>query len=423
MKTLYFLSIIILFSSCSHKENTQIVQQNEIEKYLNLAPNQQKIDECSEEITFWENKYLKATNQHTYLIKMAGQHEILFELTENVDHLNTAITLYDSAANAAKRTSASILRALARNYISAHKFKEAKQAIDDAYALGEGKVNSEKMMFDISMEIGDYSRANQSLEILSANQDFDYLIREAKFLDHEGKLDQAIFSMEKALLASKNSGNESQILWTVTNLADFYGHAGDIEKSYEGFKEALSIDPSNSYALKGIANIAYSNDKNFDLAKLIIEKLNNRISKPEYQLLLADIAQLQNDKLSQTTHINNYKTMVADAKYGNMYNKYSILLNPKQNLEKALFEVNTRPTAETYTWLAWVYHNIDDNKKAQEVFESKVSNKTFEPESLYYLANFYKSIGSTKNLAELKDELSAAKYELGPVKSLIIDKL
>ena len=55
--------------------------------------------------------------------------------------------------------------------------------------------------------------------------------------------------------------------------------SGEIEKSYQHFKKTLELAPANWYALKGIAWIAYANDKNITLSERLIQTIKTKPSK------------------------------------------------------------------------------------------------------------------------------------------------
>ena len=94
---------------------------------------------------------------------------------------------------------AGIHRSIAKNYISQHRFKEALSHLEKANALGENKKGTQKMLFDVYMELGNYDLAEGMLTEIKDFKDFDYLIRLAKWNDHKGDLDTAIDLMEKAM--------------------------------------------------------------------------------------------------------------------------------------------------------------------------------------------------------------------------------
>ncbi len=46
--------------------------------------------------------------------------------------------------------------------------------------------------------------------------------------------------------------------------------------------------------------------------------------------------------------------------------------------------------------------------------EQHIINKTYEPATLYHVAEIYKAAGKTEDVKPLKKELLASLYELGP---------
>ena len=91
--------------------------------------------------------------------------------------------------------------------------------------------------------------------------DYNYLIRAAKWNDYKGDLADTIRLMEEAKILADESGGNLIQLWTNSNIADYYGHDGQIKKSYNHYLKTLEQDPNDSYALKGIAWIVYSNEE------------------------------------------------------------------------------------------------------------------------------------------------------------------
>ncbi len=273
------------------------------------------------------------------------------------------------------------------------------------------------MLFDVHLELGNPEIAKSYLDKISEKKDFDYKIRQAKWMDHEGNLDEAIVQMESALAEAKEKKNQGLILWSATNLGDFYGHAGRISDSYQQFLDALAIDPNNAYALKGIAWIAFSNDKNTKEAKRILEALDQRRDVPDYNLLLAEIAEFENETDEQKKYTDQFLAKAKNPQYGDMYNTYLAELeeNPEAILAIAETEISNRPTPQSYALQAWGYYKNKDFKKALTVIEEKVKDKTFEPAAQYKMAVIYKANDNKERTQALKAELGGSLYELGPV--------
>jgi tetratricopeptide (TPR) repeat protein len=137
-------------------------------------------------------------------------------------------------------------------------------------------------------------------------------------------------------------------------------------------------------------------------------------------LLLADIADTEQDSVSKEQFLVSFDKRVANYLYGNMYNKYLFNLHAEewQNktiaLEIAQKEVELRPTSEAFSWLAWAYLINNQKEKALETVKFHVEKKSYEPESLYLLGKIYFATGNT---AKAKHYLTLAKesaFELGP---------
>jgi tetratricopeptide (TPR) repeat protein len=312
------------------------------------------------------------------------------------------------------------VRSLARNYISQHRFKEALVLANKALTIGEGRKETQKLLFDVQMELGNYAQAVKNLNAIRNMNDFDYLIRLAKWNDHKGDLKTAITFMEKARDIAEKEGNKTLKIWSYSNLGDFYGHAGSIQESYDSFLKTLALDPNYSYALKGIAWIVFSKERNTIEANRIIDAIAKTHNTPDFYLLKSQIAQFDGDKNQEIKNKNAYFSMMKKNNYGAMYNKYNTLIyaDDKQTAQKALaiakIEVNHRPTPDSYDLLAWSYLNLGQNKKALEIAQNHVIGKSFEPKVQYHLAMIYKSNNLIDKTKPIKQELLSSLYELGP---------
>ena len=422
MKTIQKLSALLLASflmlSCNQKSNT-ITSQKDYDKYLEIKDNKSR-DFVQGEIDFWEKKFNAAPNQILYLSLLASNYSKLFENTGNVKYLYKAEELLLESNETYKYSIVATIRSLARNYISQHRFKEALVLANKALANGEGMKETQKLLFDINMELGNYSQAEENLTAINDSSDFDYLIRVSKWNDHLGDLNTAISLMEKAKDIAILNNNKYLQIWTYSNLGDLNGHAGNIQKSYDYYLKTLELEPNNSYALKGIAWIAFSHERNTVEAKRIIDKISKRHHTPDFYLLKAQIAEFENNTDAKNKNLTAYFQMLDSINYGAMYNKYNALIfaddkkTASRALEIAKIEVAHRPTPDSYDLLAWSYYNLGDAKKALEIAEKHVVGKSFEPKLNYHLATIYKANNKSAKIAPIKEELLNSIYELGP---------
>ncbi|WP_413998546.1 tetratricopeptide repeat protein [Flavobacterium sp. W1B] len=417
--TITLLGFTILFIFGCETKPDEVTKTSDYNKYLNVKDNK-SMTFANNEIDFWQKKFDAAPNQISYLSFIAANYATLFEYTGNIKYLYKTESLLTQSNAAYNYSKTSTIRSLARNYITQHRFKEALELANKALAIGEGKKETQKLLFDVQMELGNYPEAIKNLNAFQNMKDYDYLIRLAKWNDHKGDLKTAIGLMEKARDIAENEGNKVLKIWSYSNLGDYYGHAGRIQESYDSYLKTLAIDPNYSYALKGIAWIVFSHERNTAEAKRIVETIELTHNTPDFYLLKSQIAQFEGNKAKETENRNAYFAMLEANNYGAMYNKYNVLIyaDAKETASKALeiakTEVDHRPTPDSYDLLAWSYLNMGENKKALEIAQKHVVGKSFEPKVQYHLAMIYKSNNLKQKTKPIKEELLSSIYELGP---------
>ncbi|WP_347174015.1 tetratricopeptide repeat protein [Polaribacter uvawellassae] len=419
-QTIFLALFTFVLLSCSTKNNTTITHKSDYDTYLNLSENTSKTT-AQKELTFWQEKLKKQPSQYPYLGKIASANTMLFSSDGNIEYLVNAEKKLVELNSKTNYTNSGSLRALARNYISQHKFKEALELVKKAETLGDNLKATQKMLFDIHLELGNYTEAESYLTEIKSFSDFDYLIRDSKWNDHIGDLDSAIHFMEKATEIAESSNNTNLKIWSYTNLADYYGHNNEIKKAYTFYLKSLKLDANNSYAKKGIAWIVYSHEKNPEEALRILNSISKENASPDYYLLKAEIAEFKNNLTSKNENLDLYLLAVNNDFYGDMYNQYNAKLFLEEFDKKAEAmaiiqkEIENRPTPQSYDLLAWYYFQTKEYTKALELMNSYVVGKTFEPEAQYHLAEIYKVNGFTKKALKIKKELLESAFELGPL--------
>ena len=423
MKTIHIIKIILIgvfVSSCTSKVDSKITSNKEYDKYLNLSENASKI-KAEKELNFWQNKLQKQPSQYPYLGKIAAANTMLFSSEGNIEYLINAEKKLLELNRKTNFENSTSLRSLARNYISQHRFKEALVLVKKAEVFGDHLKATQKMIFDVHLELGNYKEAESYLSKIKSFSDFDYLIRASKWNDHVGDLDAAISFMEKATKIAESANNKTLKIWSYTNLADYYGHNNQVKKSYAFYLKALKLDANNTYAKKGIAWIVYSYEKNPDEALRILSTISKENLSPDYFLLMAEIAEFKNNLTIKNKNLDLYLLVVKNKFYGDMYNQHNAMLFLEEfDKEKAALkiihkEIENRPTPQSYDLLAWYYYHKKEYKKALEVMKSYVVGKTFEPEAHYHLAEIYKANGFKKRALKIKNELLESAFELGPL--------
>jgi tetratricopeptide (TPR) repeat protein len=430
MKISNLLKIIVFtlsISSCNN-EKSKITNASDYNAYLNISENKNKLL-AENEIDFWQKKYDTAPNQTSYLSQIAGYYTSLFESTFEVNDLYKAEKLLLEVNSKLNYTEVGPIRSLAKNYITQHRFREALILANKALKIGDGFKETQKLLFDVNMELGNYSDAKKNLSHIYKTEDFDYLIRMAKWNDHIGDLNTAISLMEKATSKAELNENKHLKIWAYSNLGDMYGHAGKISDSYNFYLKTLKEDENNYYALKGIAWITFSHEKNTIEANRIIDIIAKKHNSPDFKLFKAEMAEFNKNEKEKNKNIQDYFNLLKDRNYGVMYNKYNAILfadNKKdavKALEIAYQEIKNRPTPESYDLLAWANFNLGNTKKALDICEKHIINKSFEPEINYHLAEIYKANKMNDKIKPIKEDLLSSIYELGPNMKEKIEKL
>ena len=306
MKISNLLKIILFtisISSCTN-EKSKITNASDYNTYLNI-PENKNIQLTNTEIDFWQKKYDVAPNQTSYLSQLAGYYTSLFDATFEVNHLYKAEELLLKVNSDLKFSEVGPIRALAKNYITQHRFKEAFVLANKALKIGEGFKETQKLLFDVNMELGNYAEAKKNLSKIYNTEDFDYLIRMAKWNDHIGDLPTAITLMEKATSKAELNENKTLKIWSYSNLGDMYGHAGRISDSYAFYLKTLKEDENNYYALKGIAWIAFSHEKNTKEANRIIDIIAKKHNSPDFKLFKAEMAEFNKNEQEKNKYIHH----------------------------------------------------------------------------------------------------------------------
>lgn len=423
------LAILICWCATGCQTDKRVTKPQDYAIYLQGGQSQ-KLQYLEGEIRFWANRLQQSPGDLTSEIKLAGLYSQRYAYSGNIGDVQRSDSLYQKANLLQGKFGSSLYRALAGNCVTQHQFKQAQLYLDTALAMGDDKRLSIQQQFDVALELGDRSYAKTLLGQLGNEKEPAYLFRSAKYKDHVlGDLDGAINDMEKALAIIESEQNEAMICWAKANLGDMYSHANQFEKAYACYKAVLQKDNHYYHALKGIAWLAFSHDKDAAAATNILQYLQKQHPVPDYELMLAEIAAYQNDGQAEQQHTKKFLAEVRQPQYGGMYNKYIFnLLCEEPNagqaaLQLAQTEVNNRPTAESYYLLSKAYYKNGQTDLAMQTARQYVENKCFEPEVLYHLGLLYQKTGNRAKGRTYLQEAAGSSVELGPVQAKQIKDL
>jgi tetratricopeptide (TPR) repeat protein len=428
MKLLTAGVIFLFFYGCKNDSAfITITNPQDYNSYLvtSLTPT---LHETMAEKQFWSNRLDTDTSGIGDIRPLAGAYERLFNETGNMLYLKNAEHLLKKGVQiAAINYKDGFERGLAHNYISQHRFKEAKELLKTSFTGVSSKRQTKLMLFDVAMELGDYEMAYQYLTELKDMSDYNYLIRISKWSDHIGDLENAIHFMEMAKEKAETRNSKPLKIWTYSNLGDYYGHAGRIQDAYIHYLKTLELQPDNAYVKKGIAWITYAAEGNSDEALRIIDSIMKVHHLPDYHLLKSEIYAFKDDTDKANRESDQFIKAIEEGNYGGMYNTYLIDLYAETNPTKALAiaetELLNRSTPETYQLLAYAQLRNGLKEIALQTIESFVIGKTYEPKALFHCALIYEANGKSEEVKALKKELQKASFELGPRLSRVISSL
>jgi tetratricopeptide (TPR) repeat protein len=427
MKIFYCVSAFILLSLLSCNQKKAITNKKDYAAFLNRKVVGNKEATLTKEIDFWNKRLLADTSSYVSKLELAKLYAQVYAVNGNIVSLNKSDSLLHASSAKINHSVPEILYSLAQSSIGQHQFKRAGHFVEKATALQADKFTLALLSFDVNMELGNFSKAGETLKQIQNSSSFDYLIRKAKWDDHNGNLPAAIKNMETAFEKVKDK-NTSLFTWTLSNLGDMYGHAGKLKEAYQCYLQVLAKDSANLYCLKGIARIAWLQDNNTAAAKQIIHYILSQNNMPDLYLLLSEIAYAENNKAEGDKAILTFLSTVSSPTYGNMYNKYLISLYAEQKntigqaVQLAKKEVQERPTPETYSWLGYAYLKNGNQQAALACVQRYVYNQTFEPEAQLYAAFVFNANGKKEIAKKLLLECKASSFELGPVAMQEVDK-
>lgn len=437
-KILHFPALVFLFclmTSClsTSDDRNPIVNSAELialsNKAAALSARQDDKVQVEREVEFWKEKIAEEPDGYLYMKKLGELHAKLFDITGSVNHLHRSDHyLQEVLSRTSGKYTTSVHLALSANAIKKHQFAVALDHCRLAIEKSPGHYGAVLMSFDAEMELGNFPIAKYIIHHYADHQSFDYLVRYARWLDHSDNLKQAITAMERAV-SLVDQKNKKNMIWALSNLADMYGHNGQIRESRDAYLDVLRMDPVNQHALKGLSWMAYAYDDDAVTAITALEQAIQIKQAPELSLTLAEmhhfLGNFNEKKLHQQQFIDIVKSQNTVEMYaGYMVEVYLDVGNTEAALRVAKKEYQNRPTPEMASLVAWAHFNNGDSEEAVALIEEAVLNKSSAPIVAFRCGTILNHTGSRQHAKKLLAAALGASYELGPlVRKEIIDLL
>lgn len=429
MKQVIITTVISILMLAACRNTNSVTQPKQYEAWLQETGKPIGLQRIDTEIQFWSNRLAKNPGDLSSQIKLAGLYSNRYSCSGSIEELQKSDSFYKVANQLQSKFGSGLYRSLAANCVTQHQFIAAKAYLDTALMMGDDKRLAALQAFDVALELGNTLYATALLKQLATRKDVDYLIRLAKYEDHvKGDLPAAIATMEAAL-EKIDTANNAMYCWAASNLADMYSHDNRFHDAYFLYQQVLTINKHYYHALKGIAWLAFSVDKDAENAKKIFTYLQLQHTVPDYDLLLAQVLRYQKDEAAANNRMNKFLAETAKPQYGGMYNKYrfylysDVLNNNTAAMQIAQTEVSNRPTPESYNFLCWAYYKAGNITEALKVAQRYVEDKCFEPDALYHLGALYYASGNTVKAKNYLQQAAESAAELGPENAAAIYQL
>jgi len=419
MKYLTLIGLVMICISCTQKPSERISHPQDLAQFITAPKPEPILAALDSEIVFWENKLKAQPAGFLYQQKLGAALAAQFENTGDINYIHQSNAyLKNATSRTSGQSKASTLLSLSSNAVKLHRFKDALDYAFEASNHTSEDFGPKMMQYDALMEVGRYDEAIYTLRSTRRQESFAYQVRYAKYQDHIGQLDSAIYYMESALEKVKPTDMENW-LWTKASLGDYYGHSGDVKKSYDTFLEVLNKDPKYRHALQGIAWIAYSYDRDPTMALQIYEYLNDLSDMPDQLLAMAEVYDFMNNDKETERLTAEFVARAEDPKFGDMYSMYLIDYYVDKDISKAITlankEVANRPTPQSYAALAWSLYHDGQVDESLNLIEKYVTSKTHEPELVRKSAVIAAAAGDEQLASQLLEDIADARFELGPL--------
>jgi hypothetical protein len=414
---LFFIGISLVCASCNNNKKN-IVDSLYIDSLLNKYSIPVTIRENEEALQFWKNKINPMqpgiVSESQYASRLVGRYYLTGAI-QDIISADSVLHIIDSIYD---HKEAGAILSMAHNAQMQHRFQQADSLTYEALKLGLKPYDEAAAIFDISFELGRYKLAETNLAKMKDPSDYGYNFRKAKLEHYNGNIDSAIAAMKKSIDLSENNLHLKQA--AISNTGDLFLHAAQLQKAYDYYIQSLSFSSSDLHSLMGIGWIALVHDHNDQLAEKIFLLAKDKTQLPDPLLKLEQVAEYRMDTLNEKKYATAFEAVVTQPAYGNMYNKYLLMLysgilnNPAKALNIAMAEIKNRPTPQSYAWYVWALFKNNRLPEAEKFYKQFVSGKPLEGLELFYMGKYMSAINKKYNADQFFRLAEKNKYDLSP---------
>jgi len=367
------------------------------------------------DLEFWQNRVQRGPENFVNLSKYASALTSRFHMYGDISDLMLADSIMQKITS--QYNEPWMLLSLAGYKMMQHRFEEAKDYVDTVVEMKAEKYAAQMMLFDADFELGDEYHSDYILKRNYSPSDYAYNFRLSKFDHYKGAIDSAIAHMMKA--ASLATASPYLKTAALSNAADLCIHNGEMKKAAALYERCIRFNSCDFHSIIGLGWIALVHDRNDSLAQKVFAFTAKNLKSPDPLLKLSQSYELS-DTATSKKYAQDFVTQASKPVYGNMYNKYlilvytSVLNNPEKALVIAQKEMTNRRTPQTASWLAWCLFLNNRQHEAYKIYRQFVSGRPLEALELYWVGKMMKGQGKGYNAKQFFKAAEKNKYDFSP---------
>ena len=182
--------------------------------------------------------------------------------------------------------------------LARHRFQDARSLATEVLRQRPGALDGRIALFDADVELGNYDRAFDQIDsLVEERPNVATLSRLSYRRQLTGDLLGAEITMRQAVSAAPAESIDRAI--ALAYLGDVLLESGRLAAAGRTYEQSLRIEPTNGTAMLGSARVAMARD-DARAARIILERLVERIPLPAALGLQADLARASGDQKTAT---------------------------------------------------------------------------------------------------------------------------
>lgn len=340
---------------------------------------------------------------------------------EDLDRAETTLATLASQ----KEANASILSTEASIKMARHDFPgalEAARGAIEAAGVSGRDLGLYMRLFDALLAVGDYEEAAGLMDLHFDREKMAYVLRKVRLDDRMGRTEQALAGMEQALaMAEAYAEPRAFRAWAHTEVGHFNHHTGNPRAAVGHYVAALDLTPGAPAPLAALGWLAFTVDRNPDLARQLIGYAVDNGGELDLYQRLREISLWEGDHQSAENYAREFehRARVDDPEL-RLYRRPLAQIfadvpgRASEAVALAKTDLDERPTSESWDTYAWALFRDGKREAACGASERSLEGVSPEPVVLFHAGTILQACGERDRARGLLEEALTAVGELGP---------